>query len=147
MAIICFGQIDKKLIFVIFVVIIRIIDTIIDYKVDGDYLNSYICSLTAEIGPILAGIILIVTIKQKQKEEDNSKKSFKYIIYFFILRAIKCCYEKIYPYFIKDKIYSFNRIINTINGIQIFLITFGTFLILKYKYYIHHYISMIIFVF
>ena len=145
MAIISLGQIDKKLIFVLFLIIWRAIDMIISNEVSDEYTYTYINSLENEIGPIISGIILLFTLKQKQKEEDKSKKNFKYIIYLFILRAIKYSYEKIYPYFIKEKKYKWNNIINTTNGIEIILITFGTFLLLKYKYHIHHYISMIIF--
>ena len=132
MSIITFGRIDKKLIIVLILIILRTIELIVDNEVDGDYSNSYINSLANEIAPILAGVVLLFTFKQKQKDEDKSKKSFKYIFYFFILRAIKCCYEKMYSYFIKGKKYKFNNIINTINGVEIILITFGTLFMLKY---------------
>ena len=145
MAIITIGIIDKKLILLVFLTILRVIDVIVSYEPSGDYFNSILCSLLEEIGPVIAGIIMNFTIKQKLDIRKEDKRNVKYPIILFLLRIIKSCYERIFPYVLTEKIYKYNAILNTTNGIEIFLISFGTFLLLKYKYYIHHMISMCIF--
>ena len=145
MAIITIGIIDKKLILLVFLTILRVIDVIVSYEPSGDYFNSILCSLLEEIGPVIAGIIMNFTIKQKLDIRKEDKRNVKYPIILFLLRIIKSCYERIFPYVLTEKKYKYNAILNTTNGIEIFLISFGTFLLLKYKYYIHHMISMCIF--
>ena len=145
MALICYGQIDKKLVFIIFVTIVRMINLILTNEISNIYSISIFSSFEEEIGSIIVGIILLLIFKNKSKIELKNRKSFKYIIYLFILRGVKSSYEKIYKYFIKDEKYYYNNILNTLNGLEIFLMTLGTFLLMKYKYYTHHYISMIIF--
>ena len=61
------------------------------------------------------------------------------------MKSIKLCYKKIFPYYVKEKKYKFNNLLNTVNGVEMILMTFGTLLLLKYKYYIHNIISMIIY--
>ena len=41
--------------------------------------------------------------------------------------------------------YKFKKILNTVNGIELILMSIGTYILLKYKYYIHHMISMFIY--
>ena len=145
MAIITLGRIDKKLIFLVFVTIVRTIDLVITYEIQDDYSIDIILTFVQEIGAILLGIILLFIFKQKLQKKESKRKSFKYFIYFLILRTVKSCYEKMYGYFVKEKKYKWNNLLNTINGVEIFLMTLGTFILLKYKYYIHHYISMTIY--
>jgi hypothetical protein len=64
-----------------------------------------------------------------------------------MLRFTKSLYERIYRYAEPNKYYRYNTILNTINGGEIFLMSLVTFILLKYKYYIHHMISMAIFCF
>ena len=144
---ISFGRIDKKLFLIIFITIVRTINLIVSNEVPDEYSNGIFCSLEEEIGSIIVGIILILIFKNKQKEVKENKKSIKYLAILLLLRAVKSSYERYFPYFVKDKKYKFNNILNTINGIEIILMTVGTFLLLKYKYYIHHYISMLIYCF
>ena len=145
MALITFGQIDKKLILMIFVTIVWTIRIIIANEVPGEYKNDIIYSFSLEVGAIVAGIVLLFVIKQKQNKKDKKKKNFIYIIILFLLRIIQSCYEIIYPYYLKEPEYNYGAILNTTNGFKILLFTLGTYILLKYKYYIHHYISMIIF--
>ena len=64
---------------------------------------------------------------------------------YFLMKSIKLCYKKIFPYYVKEKKYKFNNLLNTVNGVEMILMTFGILLLLKYKYYIHNIISMIIY--
>ena len=145
MAYIIFGRIDKKLIFLVFITIIRTINLVISNEVNDDYSNGTFCSLEEEIGPIITSIIMFLIFRNRQKDTQENKRHFKYIIYLFLMRGVKSCYEKLFPYFEKEKKYKFNNILNTVNGVEMILMTVGTFLLLKYKYYKHHIISMIIF--
>ena len=145
MAIISFGQIDKKLIFIILLIIEQTISLIIAYEAPEEYSNDIMCSLEEEIGPIIFGTIFYFIYRRKHKKSDKKQKSFKYLILLFLLRAVKSCYERLYPYFVEDKACRYGSLLNTVNGIEIILMTLGTLLILKYKYYIHHIISMIIY--
>ena len=145
MAIISLGQIDKKLLFIILIIIARTANLIITNEVPDEYSIDIFCSLEEEIGPIIIGLILYFIFKDKMDQKDENRKHFKYIIFLFILRGIKSSYERLYGYFIKEAKYKWNNLLNTINGVEIILMTFGTYLLLKYKYHIHQYISMILF--
>ena len=146
MPIIAFGLVDKKLLLIVLVTVVRTINLLIENELTDGYANSYLCSLEEEIGPIIASFIIYYFFKNKQKNtNEKTTKKFKYIIFLFILRLIKSCYEKIYPYVNKNQYYKYNAILNTVNGVEIILMTIGTYFLLKYKYYIHHMISMILF--
>ena len=145
MAIISLGQIDKKLLFIILIIIARAANLIITNEVPDEYSIDIFCSLEEEIGPIIIGLILYFIFKDKLDQKDENRKHFKYIIFLFFLRGIKSSYERLYGYFIKEAKYKWNNLLNTINGVEIILMTFGTYLLLKYKYHIHQYISMILF--
>jgi hypothetical protein len=143
MAYIIFGRIDKKLIFLVFITIIRTINLVISNEVNDDYSNGTFCSLEEEIGPIITSIIMFLIFRNRQKDTQENKRHFKYIIYLFLMRGVKSCYEKLFPYFEKEKKYKFNNILNTVNGVEMILMTVGTFLLLKYKYYKHHIIIIL----
>ena len=145
MAIITYGKIDKKLIIIIFIVICSFINVIAKNEAKKEYYNKILDSLEEDIGPILTGIIAYFTFKNKQKEEEKDRKNFKYIIYLFLLRGVKSSYHILYHYFIEEEYDYLNILLNTINGVEIILMSFGTFLFLKYKYYVHHYITMFIY--
>ena len=145
MAIISFGRIDKKLNIIAILAIVRLINLIISNEVPGEYSIDILCSINEEMGPIIIAIIMIFLFKQKEKKKNANNKSMKYIVFLFILRLVKCSYEKVFPYIITDNHYRFNSILITINGLEIIMITYGTFILLKYKYYIHHMISMLIY--
>ena len=144
MAIISFGILDKKLLLIVLIVITRGINLVISNEFPEEYFNDHLSSLEEEIGPIIAGIIMIFLFKQKQKDSKNNRH-FKYLIFLFLLRLIKSSYERIFPYVVTDRTYRFNLLLNTTNGTEIILMTIGTFLLLKYKYYVHHMISMFLF--
>ena len=139
------GVIDKKLLLLVISIVINTTNLIINNKLPEEYWEGTLSSLMEEIGSIVGGIILIFILKQKQKVTKDDKKSFKYIFILFLLRFGRSCYELIFPYIVTDSSYRFLNILNTTNAIEINLTTLGTFLLLKYKYYIHHIISLIIF--
>ena len=64
---ISFGVIDKKLLLLLLIIITNSIGLIIGNELPEEYWNDILASLMEEIGAIIFGIILIFTLKQKQK--------------------------------------------------------------------------------
>lgn len=146
MAIISYGRLDKKLILILLFTIAREGYSIIMYYVPEDYHYSRIDYFNDDLGCTFAGVITIILFKKKQNPKDKDKRSFKYLIILFFLMAVKTSYEQIYHYAVNyNQDYNYYKILNAVNGIEIILISFATFLIFKYKYYIHHIITMIIY--
>ena len=145
MKIISLGQIDKKLLLVVAIIIINIINVVVPKEVNPDYMNDLLYTFMEDLGPLFAGIILHFVFRNKKQKVKESKKSFKYIIIFFLLRGAKICYEELYNYFLTEEKYDYDNILITLNGVEIILITIGAFILLKYKYYVHHIISMVIY--
>ena len=144
MALISFGRIDKKLLLIVFIVIINLIKLIVVMEVNEKYYNKTLINITKEIGAIIIGIFMNCKYKEKQNKIHKNKKSFKYILYLFLFRLIKSSYEIFYNNIINDK-YILTELLNTTNGLELILLSIGTYILLKYKYYIHHIISMIIY--
>ena len=145
MKIISLGRIDKKLLFVVAILIIDILYLVIPNEVNPNYSNDLLSSFAEDLGPIFAGIILHFIFKNKKQKIKESKKSFKYIIIFFLLRGVTICYEELYTYFLREDKYDYEQILITINGVEVILMTIGATIVLKYKYYVHHKISMVIY--
>ena len=145
MKIISLGRIDKKLLFVVAILIIDILYLVIPNEVNPNYSNDLLSSFAEDLGPIFAGIILYFIFKNKKQKIKESKKSFKYIIIFFLLRGVTICYEELYTYFLREDKYDYEQILITINGVEVILMTIGATIVLKYKYYVHHKISMVIY--
>ena len=143
MAIISYGRVDKKLILVFFITVVNILNLILTKKYSNEYSNDYLYNLLEEVGPIIVGLTLHFILKQKP--ESKNRKSIKYLILLFFLKGVKACGDILYGYFTEDPKYDLDNLLNTTNGIGIILMSVGTYIILRYKYYIHHYISMIIY--
>ena len=146
MAIISYGRLDKKLILILLFTILREVYTIIMDNAPDDYHYFRLDALSEDLGYALAGIIMYLIFKKKKNPKEKDKRSFKYLIILFCLIAIKSSYEHVYHYAIHyNQNYIYYRILNAVNGIEIILMSVATFLIFKYKYYIHHIITMIIY--
>ena len=143
MAFISYGRIDKKLILLVFITIVRTINIFVS-EYDNTS-NELLCSFEEEIGAIIAGVILHFIFRHKMSKSGKEKRSIKHLVILLLLRTIKSSYELIFPFFVTNSEYRFRAILNTTNGLEIIIITGGTFLMLNYKYYIHHIISMIVF--
>ena len=143
MSFITYGYIDKKLLLLIIITVDGIINIFI---VNNDETsNGLLCSLEEEIGSIIAGLILYRLFRHKISKSGQKKRSFIHLLNLFLLRTVRSSYEQIFPYVVTDRKYRFSSILNTTNGLEILAITGATFLILKYKYHIHHMISMTVF--
>ena len=137
MAFISIGRINKKLLFVFSIVIIQLINSLVVSKVP-DKTNFYIDDFFENISSVLIGTILYLKYNKKGKKNNNKKDkiSFKYIAYLFLFLAIKIIYDRLFLYFNEKDEFEYGYIINTINGVEIILMTFGASLLLKYKYII-----------
>ena len=145
MALISLGQIDKKLLYLLCLIIYNLIFSLCTFLPPSEYANDTLCSFEEDLGIIISGFTIDFIIGQKSKRIVEAKKSFKYLIFLFLSRIIKIGYRTIYYYLIEDDLYDYDKILNTVNGIEILLMSLGTFVLLNYKYYIHHFISMIIY--
>ena len=146
MAIISYGRMDKKLFLILFLFIVRTIYRIAMNEFPDDYSDGNLCALEEDIGTIILGIIIYFLFKQKLKRTTEDKRSFIYIIILFLLFFVKNGFEYTYSTFVKNsKYYRYYTILNATNGIEIILMSIGTFILLNYKYYIHHMISMSIY--
>ena len=145
MAFISYGRIDKKLFSVVAMILLKLIDLIINSEVPSEYANGILFIFEEELGPIITGIILYFVFKNQTKEKKESKKSIKYIIILILSRGFNICYEYFYIYLIEDDKYNYYCLLNTANGIKIIIITFAVSVLLKYRYYAHHKICMIIY--
>ena len=146
MAIISYGRMNKKLFLIIFLITIRTIYKIVMNEVPDDYSDGNLNALEEDLGTFLLGVILHIIFKQKIKRKNEDKRSFKHLIILFLLFFVKYGFEYTYSTFVKEsKYYRYYTILNTSNGIEIILMSIGTFILLNYKYYIHHMISMFIY--
>ena len=144
MVLITLGKVDKKLYLIIIILIVNLIDALIRTPF-SEYINDQLDNVEGELSCIIVGITVYFIFKSKKKKTESKKKNFKYLIVFFILKLIKTSYDILYYRCTEDPKYKYDILLNTINGVEILLISLVTFILLKYKYYIHHIIFMVIF--
>ena len=142
MALISYGRIDKKLLLIFFIIVARTIHLIIQkYIPDGSSQETF-CYLEDDLCIIIAGIITKLFFKQNSKRKSKDKRNFKHLIILFLLILVAYSIEYIYLYIIPKLGY---KIIHTTNGIEFILMSIATFFILNYSYYIHHIVTMLIY--
>ena len=144
MALILLGRLDKKLLIIIVIDIVHLINLLVLNEVNKKFFNNTLTALEEEIGIIIIGLFMFCKYKEKQNKTYKNKKSFKYILFLFLFRFIKSSYE-IFCINIFDKKYRFTKVLNTTNGFILLLMSLVTYISLKYKYYIHHIISMFLY--
>ena len=147
MAIIAFGRVDKKLLLVVLMFVIQLV-YLITVSYGSDHYENNISTLISDIAPIIGGIALYFIFRNKKVQPNTSgksKKKFIHVIILFFLGVIHASVDYCYPYFIEEQKYRLNNLLNTINGVTIIIMTLVTLFLLKYKYYIHHYITMVLF--
>ena len=145
MALILLGRLDKKKLLIIIVIdIVHLINLIVLNEVSEKFFNNTLINLEEEIGIIIIGLFMFCKYKEKQNKTYKNKKSFKYILFLFLFRLIKSSYE-IFCINIFDKKYRFTKVLNTTNGFILLLMSLVTYILLKCKYYVHHIISMFLY--
>ena len=144
------GAVNKRLCLPFFLSLAEIIINVSDYLFDKYEIKSH--QIMDSLGIGLGGMscIFIPCILKYKKEENEkicSKKNVKYISIFIAMVLI---YYGIFTYFsLSSSKESINdphvQSLFTREAFEIIIITIITFLFLKYKYYIHNIISLIIF--
>ena len=144
------GSVNKRLFLPFLLSLTEIIINVSDYLFDKYEIKSH--QLMDSLGIGLGGMsCLFIPCIFKHKKEENekicSKKNVKYISIFIAMVLI---YYGIFTYFsLSSSKESINdphvQSLFTREAFEIIIITIITFLFLKYKYYIHNIISLIIF--
>ena len=141
MALISFGKLPKK-IYLIFIMIIENVLYLFGVRIGRPYRNEIIISSIEELSPMITGIILFFIFKPKN--DKKSRKGYKELIILFVLQTINCCYECLYFYFMQDESHDYGSLSYTIRAVEILFISIISYFLLKYKYYIHHIITIIL---
>ena len=140
------GLLDKKLIWPFLYTIIQIVQTIIDTYYPEDKKSSTIFNFAIGIGESLIILVpYVLGYKNPKKEKKCMKCNVKH---YFLLILFNVFYNGILGInmlFNDTSIYIHSNTDYTKEVIEIIFITILTFLILKYKYFIHHIISLILF--
>ena len=141
------GLIDKKLIWTLIYTISQILRNLINNKYLKDKQHNQLDNIGGAIGQILIILIPFFTYKNqnKSKEKKCTKKNFLYI---FLLLL----FDLVFHLIVYVNVIVTNAPQNHHDSYfcakvsaEIILITLVTFIFLKYKYFIHHIISLIIF--
>ena len=135
MAFIVLGRLDKKQLLIVLKIVVQAARLIAKNEGKALY-ESNLVNLESDISSIIIGIALLFKNRQVKKDiPENDKKRYIYVIFLFLFYAIR----------LTSTFFEYTKIVNTQNGITIMLMTLVTFFLLKYKYYIHHIITLIIF--
>ena len=141
------GLIDKKLIWTLIYTISQILRNLINNKYLKDKQHNQLDNIGGAIGQILIILIPFFTYKNqnKSKEKKCTKKNFLYI---FLLLL----FDLVFHLIVYVNVIVTNAPQNHHDSYfcakvsaEIILITLVIFIFLKYKYFIHHIISLIIF--
>ena len=139
------GTIDKKLLIPLLLSIVYLILNIYEYFYPANDSNIFIDYFGYSLGQISALIIpKIFKIKRntKKSEKKCAKGNIKDYFFLILIGTLLAVIQAITTIFMdKESIQ-----LCIAEGFQIIIIFFITLLFMKYKYYIHHIISLIIFV-
>ena len=145
--IISLGTINKKYSLILIYIICYVFFNLFLVDDTTTEISYYIGGFGYSIGEILS-FFIATKIKYHRitnKNKDKSRKRF--IKGYLILLVIDFFYlirENAYIYLLNNNIQDYSLYIN--EGIEIILLTLITYFLLKYKYYIHHLISIAILV-
>ena len=142
------GTVERKLIWPFLCTMIQIIQTTINIYYPEDKKNSIIYNFSSAIGEILIIIIPYIFESKNPKQKDEKKCTKQNILHYFLLLLFNGIYFGVIAY--NSSANGTHSNIHqssdyTKEVIEIIFVTILTFLILKYKYFIHHIISLILF--
>ena len=155
--VISLGNINKKLLIPLIYIIIYTIIQIFYLYYEYNEVSLYIQGFGFSIGQILTYFIGNIIKYRSINEKKNKRSLIKSIKDYLILFFIDCFYmiDNLIPYYffeentnVDEKMNQDNQPIDDLfiaDSIEIIFLTLITFICLKYKYYIHHIISIIIF--
>ena len=135
------GAVDKKLVIPFLLSIVYILYNLYEYLFEYDDSIMFVDYAGNSFGQIL--VLIIPCIFKIRKDEEERKKCTKENIkdYFFLILIsfFYCAVEILSIYFVDDALCY-------LEGSEIIIIFIMTSLFMKYKYYMHHIISLIIFI-
>ena len=138
------GSIDKKLIIPLLLSLVYLILNIYEIFEETDDSNIYVNYVGYSFGQMSA--LIIPYIFKIKKSETGSKKctkeNFKDYFFLILINVIFSAVEMVSIFFGDDDIPR----LCIIEGFEIIIIFSMTLLVMKYKYYMHHIISLIIFI-
>ena len=149
--IISLGNIDKKLLLPLFYIIINIFLQFywgyyyyVEYNLAGYYLE-YFGAAIGEIMTFFVSVFLYRGLYINNKKSTKGKKTNKFKDYIILLLFdafvdLGALFITLIESFYEDEETSSNLFIN--DAIEIIFLSIITYYILKYKYYIHHFISI-----
>ena len=141
------GIIDKKLIWALIFTLSQILKDLVNNKYLKDKQHEEMNSIGGGIGQILIILIPFFTYKNqnKSKEKKCTKKNFLYIFLLILFDLVFHIIIALNQKFTGASTNHHDSCFCSKVSVEIILITLVTFLFLKYKYFIHHIISLIIF--
>ena len=145
-SIISLGIIDKKLIWPFLYTLIQILKTINDLKYPKDKQTDNTSYLGTSVGQIMHFIIPFIIKYKKPKKEKNCTKSN--ILHYLLLLLFNLIFYGLLAYNMKKNdgaVYIHNSTFCTEEAIEIIFLTLVTFFFLKYRYFIHHIIGLVMF--
>ena len=156
--IISLGDINKKLLIPLIYIIIYIIINFYSCSNESNEVTLFLQGLGFSIGQILSYPVGNIINYRSINEKKNKNTLIQYIKNYFILFLIDCFYmiNNLIPFYFVgentnegEKMDEENHSVEDLfinDALEIIFLTLSTYLGLKYKYYIHHVISIIIFV-
>ena len=100
MALLSLSLIDKKLVYLLYLVIYNVINSILIKEPPSGSCNDTLSYFEEDIGVIISAYSIDKTIIQKIKIIVKNIKRFKYILYLFLLKFVEYGIRMIYYYFV-----------------------------------------------
>ena len=149
------GNLNLKILLPFGVALVQILINIMNYIVNEKSKNQILEMFGVSFGQILLGIFLLFKLKTINDNIKNKKSRLKGILYFGILGLIFGIYLVLNIFAsIQSNIYAKNNTslqnphnsgLSSIEGLELVFICIFSIKLLKYKYFIHHIISIICF--
>ena len=142
------GQVNRKLVILILIYSVTVIFTELNFFFSSRDTNNIIDFFVSSLGEIFGGILMPYIVKNKttikSKKKNSKKQSVKDYFLLFIILLILVGAQYLVKFSTNNNTLQLS-ILSFLQGWEIILFLILTYFFLKYKYYIHHIISLSIF--
>ena len=142
------GQVNRKLVILILIYSVTVIFTELNFFFSSRDTNNIIDLFETSLGEIFGGILMPYIVKNKttikSKKKNSKKQSVKDYFLLFIILLILVGAQYLVKFSTNNNTLQLS-ILSFLQGWEIILFLILTYFFLKYKYYIHHIISLSIF--
>ena len=142
------GQVNRKLVILILIYSVTVIFTELNFFFSSRDTNNIIDFFVSSLGEIFGGILMPYIVKNKttikSKKKTSKKQSVKDYFLLFIILLIFAGAQLLVIISANNNTLQLS-ILGFLQGWEIILFLILTYFFLKYKYYIHHIISLSIF--